>query len=112
MCTDQGCNYHPNILLPVKSLHEDRYQFRIQLSCANSCHCVTIGSATHSYYGWSASIQAKWSELWYQSHLLLCAANLQQQKQFYSNSFHFHKDYTIHVNPSDSESASVDTSRL
>ena len=87
MCTDQGCNYHPTIVLPVKSLMKDRYQFRIQLSCANSCHCVTIGSATHPY---GHSIHGQWSNIWGQSGGWLCAANL--QKNFYSDIFHFHDD--------------------
>ena len=87
MCTDQGCNYQPNITLPYINFLNDNYRFRVQISCADECHCVIIGSASQSY---GDGIRDHWSAVWGDkaNRGLLCA-NSQQQREYFSNIFRF-----------------------
>ena len=78
MYTDRGCNYHQTI-----SSNGDNSRFRIQLSPANSCHCVTIDSVSGPY---GPSMLDEWSDLWYNQQNL-CASD--QPKNFISKSFDF-----------------------
>ena len=69
-CIDLGCNFHQVITLPdVRNGNSDRYKFRVQLSCADSCHCVEIGSVTGPY---RESILEEWEYL-RNCHDMLCA---------------------------------------
>ena len=86
----QGCT---NIKLPDRS---KRYQFRVQLSCAVSCHCVTIRrNVTCPYGGLSASIRDEWNKgIWKRSNDnggngLLCARGTDKQQDYHSRIFHF-----------------------
>ena len=80
----QGCT---NIKLPKSS---KRYQFRVQLSCADRRHCFTIGNVTCPY-GLSASIRDEWRGLWNGTNGdgLLCARSSIFQRNYYSRTFHF-----------------------
>ena len=85
MLVGQGCDYQPNITLPERT--EERYQFRIQFSCAWSCHCIKIGdNVTHPY---GDSVRDDWNGIWNRN--LLCS-NLQGLKFYYSRTFHFHNN--------------------
>ena len=81
MYTDQGYNYKQNITLP--NSNGDRSRFRIQLSRANSCHCVTIDSVSGPY---GPSMLDEWSDLW-NNQQNLCASD--QPKNFISKTFDF-----------------------
>ena len=98
MFIGQGCDYEPNITLPERT--EERYQFRIQFSCARRCHCIKIGdNVTHPY---GDSVREVWDGIWNPN--FLCSRKL-FSKIYYSNIFHFHNNGG-YVHITDDKSAS------
>ena len=91
MCTDQGCSYQPNITLPyIDNNVNDIYRFRVQISCAEACHCVAIGNTSQPY---GDRIRDHWSKVWAYNEATLCGdSNPQQMREHYSNGFLFSVD--------------------
>ena len=84
MCIDLGCNFHQviTLLVEINGVGSDRYKFRVQLSCADPCHCVTIGRVSEPF---SESIRDKWDDLWNDQDML--CANANKSKSFESEQF-------------------------
>ena len=109
MYTGQGSTNIVTLPERPPSASRERYQFRVQLSCADQCHCVTIGNASDSY---GQSIHDDWNQIWDLNWGLLCAGGPSCQRNYYSRTFHFHNIGEVVVHVTDDIDASNNNNKI